>query len=62
MVVAEVSVFDAQQRRSEFVGSGEDEDAAWVFDDFLDQLHLVDGLYPALHERGSLGVVSMCEE
>jgi hypothetical protein len=38
-----VAILDSKQRRSKFIGSGEDKDAAGILNDFLNKFHLVDG-------------------
>jgi len=55
-LVTKISILNAQQWWTQFVGSGEDEHATRILNYFLDELHLIDGFDTGLHERGALGV------
>jgi hypothetical protein len=57
-IICEISIFDSKQWWSEFIRAGEDKDTRRILNDFLYELHFVDGLDTRLHETGSFGVES----
>lgn len=43
MFIAKVAIFYLEQWWPEFIGGGEDEDAAGILNDFFNKFHFVDG-------------------